>query len=143
MSSRAWAQRRSRLLPLLALAAAIVLGGCETTAEKSAKLERAARHPKLRQRGLSISRQSTQVRVLETAVLHSSEGAAATVRLQNRSGHALRAVPLAIAVEDASGRTVFQNDAPGLEAALVSVPSLAPQAWRQRARRPGPAKRPR
>ncbi|HEX8713935.1 MAG TPA: hypothetical protein VF706_00070, partial [Solirubrobacteraceae bacterium] len=124
------APRRGRALPALALglAVALVLGGCETTAEKSAKLERSAKHVKLAQKGLSITKQSTQVRVLGTSVVHSSEGAAATVTLQNRSAHTLRGVPIAIVVKDAGGRTAFQNDAPGLEAALVSVPSLAPHA---------------
>lgn len=130
MSPRARARWARGRLPLPAIAGvlALALCGCETTAEKSATLEREAKHLKLEQKGLSISKESTQVRVLATDAVHSSEGAAATVTVQNRSGRALRGVPLAIAVKDASGRTAFQNDAPGLEAALVSVPSLAPHA---------------
>ncbi len=128
MSARRPSQRARRALPLLALAATLPLCGCETTAEKSAKLEREAKHVKLAQKGLSIAKQSTQVRVLATSAVHSSEGAAVTVTLQNRSAHTLRGVPIAIAVKDASGRTIFQNNAPGLEAGLVSLPSLAPHA---------------
>ena len=45
-----------------------------------------------------------------------------TERLQ--SAHALREVPIAITVENAQGSTVFQNNAPGLEAALTSLGSL-------------------
>jgi hypothetical protein len=60
--------------------------------------------------------------------LHSSEGAAAVVTVRNTSSHALRDMPLAITVKDAAARTVFQNNATGLEAALASVASLAAHA---------------
>lgn len=115
------------VLGVLALVA-LPLAGCETTAEKSAKLERQAKKVKLEQKGLTITRPSAQVRVLSTGAVHSPEGAAATVTLENRTAHALRAIPLAISAKDASGSVVYQNDAPGLEAALVSVPSIAPHA---------------
>jgi hypothetical protein len=105
---------------------AILLGGCETTAEKSARLERQAKRVALTQKGLSIARASTVVRVVSTAVLHSSGGAAAAVTVRNTSARALQAVPIAIVVKDAAGRVLFQNNAPGLEAALVSIPSLPP-----------------
>jgi hypothetical protein len=114
----------------LALAAlAPVLAGCQTTAEKSAKLERAARlHPVAVAQGLSIARTSSRVKVTGTSLLHSSEGAVAIVELRNVSDRPLRSVPLAITVSDAHGATVYQNNAPGLEAALASVPSLAAHA---------------
>jgi hypothetical protein len=106
---------------------ALALTGCETTAEKSARLERQAKlagNGSLAQKGLSITRASSVVSVVSTAVVHSSEGAVAVVTLRNSSAHALRTVPIAIAVRDAGGRTLFQNDAPGLQASLVSVASL-------------------
>lgn len=109
----------------LALAlAALALAGCETTAEKSAKLEKAAKRLAVAGNGLLITHPSTDVKVLQTTVLQGSEGAAAVVRLSNVSSHTLRDVPIAITVKDAGGHTLFQNNAPGLEAALVSVPSL-------------------
>jgi len=109
--------------------AALALSGCETTAEKSAKLEaRAKREQALRptttQRGLSIAHAGTKVKVVGAAVVHSSEGAAAVVTVRNVSAHALRSLPIAIAVKDAGGRTIFQNSSPGLEAALTHVSSL-------------------
>ena len=118
--------RRIGLLLLLALA----LGGCESSQEKSAQLERqvklarAAGHGLQVEHGLSISRASSQVRVVATAVLHDSEGTAALVTLRNDSTHPLRNVPLAITVKDPAGGTLYQNNAPGLEAALTSVPLL-------------------
>jgi len=111
-----------RLATLLLVA--LALAGCETTAEKSAKLERAARRAAVAQNGLLITRPSTDVKVLETAALHSSEGAAAVVVVRNVSPRALRDVPIAITVKNAGGGTLFQNNAPGLESALVAVPSL-------------------
>jgi hypothetical protein len=110
-----------------ALLAALALTGCETTAEKSARLEHQAKlasNGSLTQKGLSISRESRDVSVLSASVVHSSEGAAAVVTLRNASSQPLRAVPIAITVTDARGAKLFQNDAPGLESTLVSVPSL-------------------
>ncbi|HWX52684.1 MAG TPA: hypothetical protein VNY34_05290, partial [Solirubrobacteraceae bacterium] len=108
---------------------ALALAGCQTTAEKSAKLERAARrHALVSASGLSIAHTSSEVKVTATSVLRSAEGAVAIVELRNHSGHALRNVPLALTVKDARGGTLYQNNAAGLEAALVSVPSLPAHA---------------
>jgi hypothetical protein len=114
---------------LLALGTALALAGCQTTAEKSAKLEREALlHPVALARGLSIAHAGTSVRVIGTTVLRSTEGAVAVVELRNTSGRALLSVPLAVTVTDSHGRTLYQNNAAGLEAALVSVPSLPARA---------------
>jgi hypothetical protein len=104
--------------------AALSLTGCETTAEKSAKLERAAKRATVVQNGLLITHPNAAVKVIETVALHGSEGAAAVVVLHNVSSRAERNVPIAVTVKDASGQTLFQNNAPGLEPALVSVASL-------------------
>ncbi len=121
-----------RRTALLLVALALTLTGCETTAEKSAKLEREAKELAARRppppKGLSITRESTVVKVLDATVVHSSEGAAAVITVHNSSAHALRAVPIAITVKDRAGTTVYQNNLAGLEAALVSIPSLAPHA---------------
>jgi hypothetical protein len=109
---------------------ALALSGCETTAEESAKLERKAKleqaeHPTLTQKGLSIAHASTQVRVLGATVVRGGEGAAAAaVSVSNVSARALRSVPIAITVKNAHGQTLYQNNAPGLEAALTSISSL-------------------
>lgn len=112
--------------------ATLALSGCETTAEKSAKLQRQAKRVTVVEKGLSITRESAEVEVLDATVVRSPEGAAAVVTLQNRSSHALRAVPIAITVRGSSGRTLFQNNGVGLEGALVSIASLGPHrtlAW--------------
>jgi hypothetical protein len=110
---------------LAALGLALALAGCQSTAERSAKLEREARlHPVAAARGLSISHVSSRVKVIGTSVLRSAEGAVAVVELRNTSGHALLSVPISVAVTDGRGRTLYRNNGAGLEAALVSVPSL-------------------
>lgn len=112
--------------------ATLALSGCETTAERSAKLQRQAKRVTLTEKGLSITRESSDVKVLGATIVRGSEGSAAVVTLQNHSSRTLRGVPLAITVRDSGGRTLFQNNGPGLEAALVSVASLGPHrtiAW--------------
>jgi len=116
--------RGAAALALGAIAFAGLLSGCESTQEKSARLERTAHHTHLAERGLSIVKQSVDVRVLGAVLVHDAEGAAAVVTLRNVSARALKDVPIAITVEDAHGSTVFQNNAPGLEAALTSLGSL-------------------
>jgi hypothetical protein len=114
-----------RAAAAVALLALLALSGCETTAEKSAKLEKAAHHERLAAaQGLSITRQSADVQVLGAILIHGAEGAAAIVTLRNDSDHTLKSVPIAITVKDAHGSTLFQNNAPGLEAALTTLASL-------------------
>jgi hypothetical protein len=116
---------RAAALALVALA----LAGCQTTAEKSAKLEKEARlHPVAAAHGLSIARASSRVKIVRAIVLHSNEGAVAVVELRNTSPSALQSVPLALTVSDARGTKLYENNAAGLEAALVSVPSLPAHA---------------
>lgn len=116
----------NRLIVLLLLAA--TLSGCETTAEKSANLEREAKRVSVEEKGLTITKTSSSIRVLAATVVHDSERAAAVVTLENHSAQAERDVPIAIDVKDARGRTLFQNNGAGLEGALVSVPSIAAHA---------------
>jgi len=105
---------------------ALALAGCETTAEKSARLKGSVRQEALTQTSLSIARTSTQARVLSSVAVQSSEGAALVVRVHNATGRTLREVPIAVSVRGAGGRALYQNNAPGLEAGLVCVGSLAP-----------------
>lgn len=116
--------RRIAALALGAIAFAGLLSGCESTQEKSAQLEKTAHHTRLAERGLPVLKQSADVRVLGAVLVHGSEGAAAVVTLRNDSAHTLRDLPIAITVKNARGSTVFQNNAPGLEAALTSLGSL-------------------
>ena len=115
---------RRAALALLAL----TLAGCQSTQEKSAQLEKAAKlHERAAgpaARGLTITHPSKVVKVIATAVVHSSEGTAAAVTLRNSSAQALRGVPIEIHVRDAHGASLYANDIPGLGAPLTSVALL-------------------
>ena len=111
------------------LLCALALGGCESSQEKSAQLEKQAKlakaaHPVEAAKGLSIAHASSAVRVVGTQAVRSSEGTAVVVTLRNVSTHALRDVPIAITVKGAGGSTLYQNNTAGLEAALTAVPLL-------------------
>jgi len=108
---------------------ALVLTGCETSAEKSAKIEKevkaqAAKAALTAPRGLSIARVSTRVRALSATVLGGSEATAAIVTLRNSSAATLRDVPIAITVRDSGGASVYTNTTPGLSPSLVRVPLI-------------------
>jgi hypothetical protein len=111
---------------VLALAA-LTLAGCESTQAKSAKLERVAQRAK-HEKGLVVSAQSTQVKVGRTTVLQDENGAATVVELRNTSRGSLIGLPVSVQVLDKASKPVYANDAPGLDASLVSVAALAPGA---------------
>jgi hypothetical protein len=138
--SRQAPQRRRAAHAGFAAALALLLGllamlcsGCETTAEKSAKLEKAAkRHTLAKQLGLTITRASAVVRVLDTAFVHGREGSAVVVTLRNSSARAMRDVPISLSLKDANGKTVYSNGTPGLAKTLTSIallPAHAKVTW--------------
>ncbi len=100
--------------------------GCETTAERSATLaKRFHRVPSARPTS-SVPRPSRVVKILNTALLHDGNGTAAVITLRNDGAHALRGVPIAIALKGANGSKLFQNNAAGLDPSLTSTPLLLP-----------------
>lgn len=117
--------RAAAALALAALAA-VALSACETTQEKSARLEKialkkAANLP-LGAKGLKISKPSRQIQVLDAVAVHSSEGSAVAVHLRNRSGKAQAVVPVLITLTGANGASVYSNSTPGLATSLVAAP---------------------
>lgn len=109
---------------LLVAACALALLGCESTQSKSARLEREAQTRK-QERGLVVQEEARDVEVGDTAVVQDGNGAAAVVEVRNASRRSLVGVPLSVEVLDAASKPVYANDAPGLDASLVSVASLA------------------
>jgi hypothetical protein len=102
--------------------------GCQTTAERSAELEKQVKHEKILLRGVSVTKENPSVRVLHSTVLHSSVGTAVVVLLRNTSAHALRDAPIEITVRDAKGGVMFQNNQPGADPTLTKVSLLEPGA---------------
>jgi hypothetical protein len=116
---------RSPLPLAIALAGvALVVTGCESTQDESAKIA-AELGPVKQEKGLKITRQSREVEVLSSTLLTDRNGSAVVVRLRNRSNEDLVGVPIAIDVLDANGRSVYRNDIPGIEPALAAVPFIA------------------
>jgi len=116
---------RLAALALLALA----LTGCETSAEKSAKLEHEAKAHASSQpvpRGLVIARASRAVKVVEETVVHGSEGSAALVTVRNTTAKGLREVPIEVTGRDAHGASVYTNTTSGLARNLTSISYIAP-----------------
>jgi hypothetical protein len=113
-------------IALLGLAA----GGCQSTQEKSRELAQEGKDV-FKERGLRVAKRNPKVKVVETAVLSDANGAAAVVVLENRAKAEQAGVPVAIDVRGRRGKSVFRNDAPGLEPSLVSIPLLGGRriAW--------------
>lgn len=114
-----------RVAIALGLAAAAALAaGCQSTQSKSAELaEQGVGASK--EQGLQIDRESRDVEVTHATLLEDPNGAAAVVELRNTGKRTLVDVPIAIDVRK-GGKTVFANDAPGLEPSLTGVPVLKP-----------------
>jgi Fe-S cluster assembly scaffold protein SufB len=117
-------------LALVLAGPALAMSGCETTAEKSAKLERAAeRVAHSAQTGLTIAHPSAVVKVLHSEIVDGSRGTAAVVlTLRNDSAKALGEVPIAVSLNNAKGASVYSNATPGLARTLTSIALLAPHA---------------
>jgi hypothetical protein len=118
------AHRRAVVPVSLALAGfALVVTGCESTQDKSAKIA-AELGPVKKEKGLEITQQSKDVAVVSSTLLTDQNGSAVVVRLRNRSNQGLVGVPIAIDVLDAKGKSVYRNDIPGIEPALAAVPFI-------------------
>jgi hypothetical protein len=107
--------------------AAVALTACESTQDKSAELAKKAKHVGAGQK-LVITKENPTIKVGKTTVLKDENGAAAVIELQSTAKADQVQVPVAIDVKGAHGKTVFRNDAPGLESSLVTAPVVAPHA---------------
>ena len=98
-----------------------VLTGCESSQAKSKRLAKQG-IKSLNEKGLRVRHANPDVKAVKTALLSSKEGAAAVVVLRNSSDSGQKRVPVSIDVMGAGGKSVFKNDAAGLEPSLVSAP---------------------
>jgi hypothetical protein len=117
--------RYASIASLVALAA-IGLGACESSQQRSSELEKEGHNAIAKEKGLQITAVNKQVKVLGTTTLTDKNGSAVVVTLKNESSQGLINTPIAISVLDAKGKTIFKNNAPGLEASLISVPLMQP-----------------
>jgi hypothetical protein len=108
----------------LAALAALPVAGCQSTQSKSAELEAEGSTTLFKEKGLEVADVSSAVKVVGTAVQSDQNGAAVVVTVRNSSDRDLKDVPIAIDVLDKEGKSVFKNDLPGLEQALVAIPYI-------------------
>jgi hypothetical protein len=106
---------------LLAVAA---LSACQSTQSRSTELEKQSSSVLLESEGATVTKQDPNIKVVSTAVLNEKEGSAVVVELHNDSAQNLVDVPISLDVLDAKGKSVYTNESPGLEPALVSVPFI-------------------
>jgi hypothetical protein len=106
------------------LAAGVV--ACQSSQDKNAVLAARGHTVLQKEQGLQITKESSTVKVLDTAVLADKNGAAVVVTLKNEGQTTLQNVPIAINVLNAKGKSLFKNNAPGVEKELVSVPIIQP-----------------
>ena len=99
---------------------ALLVAGCESSQDKSARLAKKGGKA-FTAKGLDVKHENPDVKVTATTVLHDKNGAATVVVLHN-SGPTFQAnVPISIDVLGPDGKSVFKNDAPGLEPSLVAA----------------------
>jgi hypothetical protein len=110
-------------LAVPAVLAALLAAGCESTQDRSRRLAEGGGDA-FRERGLRVGRANPDVRVVDRDVVSDSNGTAVAVVLANR-GRAHARVPVAIDVVDRRGRSLFRNDAAGLDPSLTGVGLVA------------------
>jgi hypothetical protein len=112
------------IVPALAVLAGVSLTACESSQDKAKKIQEQAQAsaPK----PLTIPRPNKDIKVTGTTVLHDQNGDAVVVELQNNSKETLVNVPVLVDVRDAKGKSIFENNAPGLDPALNHVPVIKP-----------------
>jgi hypothetical protein len=107
------------------IAALLVFTGCESTIDQARKIS-AKGELAFRQQGISVTRADREVRVVSAAVIRDPNGTAVVVVLRNTGREPLVDAPIAIDVTNTAGKSVFRNNAPGLELDLTHVPLLPP-----------------
>lgn len=118
------ALKKQALVLLLATAATLLLAGCETTAQKSARLEKANKGKLQAEKGVSVTKSDPKIKVGTPVIIEDEFGMAAVAEIKNTGRQAVVKPPIELVVEDGNGKEVFRNDTPGLDPALVSVAAL-------------------
>jgi hypothetical protein len=115
---------RPFLAAALAALAVAALSACSSTQSRSAELEEESATVLLEEDGAKVTKENPAIKVVSTTVLSEEEGTAVVVELHNDSDETLVDVPISLEVLDAKGKSVYTNETPGLEQALVAVPYI-------------------
>jgi hypothetical protein len=103
----------------------LLLAGCESTQDKSARLEREGASRLAAERAVVVRRRSEDVRVIASHVVTDANGTAVVVELRNVSARPVARARVALDVAGAGGASVYRNDTPGLDPSLTEATGLA------------------
>lgn len=114
------------VLGLIGVAAALLVTACETTMEKSARLE--AEGEKLAVEGkIELEKTNQDLEVTGDYLLTDDYGSAVVLRVKNRSTRGQIDVPIQVDVKDAKGKSVYRNEEEGLEDGLIHLQIIGPK----------------
>jgi hypothetical protein len=111
---------------------ALLLAGCETTEQESARIAKRLGHQTADAAVTQIAGTNRSVRVVKTALVRSASGTAAALELTNTSATAQADVPILITATDAEGKSVYTNDTVGTSSPsgeISLVPAHASVWW--------------
>jgi hypothetical protein len=111
---------------------AVLLAGCETTEQESARIAKTLGHQSTAVAVTKIAGTNREVRVDKAALVSSAGGTAAALELTNTSAKAQADVPILITVTDAAGKPVYTNDTVGTSSPsgeLSLLPAHATVWW--------------
>ena len=115
--------RAASITALLVVAAAFA--GCETTMEKSAKLE-VSGAGLAQLETVKLGATNRDIEVLDKTILTDQYGTAVIIRLKNTGNQPQVDVPIQIDIKDPKGKSVFRNDTEGLEDGLLNIQVIEP-----------------
>jgi hypothetical protein len=113
-------------LVLVAVPALLVPAGCQSTQDKAAALRAQGIAQVAAEHGISVTKPTNQVKILDSATLHDQYGDAVAVEVQNTSNEVLVSLPILIDLRDAKGKSIYRNDLPGLDPSLTHISLLKP-----------------
>jgi hypothetical protein len=101
-------------------------GRLRSTQSKSADLKAHSKGALDEGAGVVVKKENPDVKVLATSTLKDKNGEAVVVRMRNVGKRPLANLPISVRLADKSGKAVYTNTTPGLEAALAHVAFLHP-----------------
>lgn len=119
---------RVTMAAVVLLAGALATTGCESSQDRSARLRKQGNTLLKGGTRTVVIRSNPEVKVLGTVAIQDRNGSAAVVSLRNTSAHTWLNVPVDIDVRGANGRSIFRNNAVGIENSLTGPSLLAPHA---------------
>ena len=118
---------RSLRIAAVAVLAAVLVTGCESTQDKAARVQKAnALNAKAAAQPLTVATIDRRIKVTGTTVLRGKDTDAVVVAVVNTSSKPIADLPIAVKVFNGSGKVVLTNTAPGTDHWLNHIPLLRP-----------------